>query len=341
MVPFAVSPRALKRRGLPLHRVVLGATAGLLALAVAGPVSAAPPVRAQVHDGVLRVTGTPFADAIQLHPAAGNPAIAEFDVNNDGVVDFSFPIADLSAIVVDGAGGDDRIALDTSRDAFPASLQIVLAGGAGDDELEGGLGHQVLLGGRGNDLIDGNQGADDQFGGPGDDVIVWDPGDGSDLADGGTGFDTLQFNGSDQGETFHAFQHDGRVTFTRNLGNIVMDLNDTEQIDLHALGGSDTLTVDDIDRSALREIDADLGSDTVNDSVVVNGSQANDAFSIDAASGAVQVNRAGAASTRISGITPEQFGSLVDTLEVDGLGGADTFSVGAGVNNLIGLSTND
>ena len=341
MARFTVSPRALERRGNLLPRVVLGAGAGLLALAVAGPVSAAPPVRAQVHDGVLRVTGTPFADAIQLHPAAGNPGIAEFDVNNDGVVDFSFPTADLSAIVVDGAGGDDRIALDTSRDSFPASLQIVLAGGAGDDELEGGLGHQVLLGGRGNDRIDGGPGADDQFGGQGDDIIVWDPGDGSDLADGGTGFDTLQFNGNGQGEKFHAFQHDGLVTFTRDLGNIVMNLNDTEAIDLHALGGSDTLTVDDIDRSALREIDADLGSDTVNDSVVVNGSQANDAFSIDAASGAVQVNRAGAASTRISGITPEQFGSLVDTLEVDGLGGADTFAVGAGVNNLIGLSTND
>jgi hypothetical protein len=159
--------------------------------------------------------------------------------------------------------------------------------------------------------------------------------------DGGSGFDTMQFNGSGGGEIFHAFQNGDRVTFTRNLGGIVMDVNDTEQIDLHALGGSDTLTVDDIDRSALREIDADLGSDTVNDSVVVNGSQANDAFSIDAASGAVQVNRAGAASTRISGITPEQFGSLVDTLEVDGLGGADTFAVGAGVNNLIELTTSD
>jgi len=63
--------------------------------------------------------------------------------------------------------------------------------------------------------------------------------------------------------------------------------------------------------------------------------------SIDAASGAVQVNRAGAASTRISGITPEQFGSLVDTLDVEGRGGADTFAVGAGVNNLIGLTTSD
>lgn len=341
MNPVTASPRALVRRGQPLHRVVLGATAGLLALAVAGPVAAAPPVRAQVHDGVLRVTGTPFADAIQLHPAAGNPAIAELDVNNDGVADFSFPAADLRAIVVDGAGGDDRIALDTSRDAFPASLQIVLAGGAGDDELEGGLGHQVLLGGRGNDLIDGNEGADDQFGGPGDDVIVWDPGDGSDLADGGTGFDTLRFNGSDQGEIFHAFQHDGGVTFTRNLGNIVMNLNDTEQIDLHALRGSDTLTVDDIARTALREIDADLGSDGFADSVVVNGSQAGDAFSIDAAAGAVRVSRAGAATTRVSGIDAPGGGFQSDTLDVEGLGGTDTFDVGAGVGAQISLLTVD
>jgi RTX calcium-binding nonapeptide repeat (4 copies) len=333
--------RAHRGRPTILPRVVLGASAGLLALAIAGPVQAAPPVHAQVHDGVLRVTGTPFADAIRLSLAVGDPSTVDVFVNNDPAADFSFADASLRAIVLDGAGGDDRLSVDTSNGAFPDAQPIILVGGAGDDELFGGLGHQTLLGGRGNDLIDGNQGADDQFGGSGNDVIVWDPGDGSDLVDGGSGFDTMQFNGSGGGEIFHAFQNGDRVTFTRNLGGIVMDVNDTEQIDLHALGGSDTLTVDDIDRSALREIDADLGSDTVNDSVVVNGSQANDAFSIDAASGAVQVNRAGAASTRISGITPEQFGSLVDTLEVDGLGGADTFAVGAGVNNLIELTTSD
>ena len=337
----ALLQRALHGRAALLPRLALGGTAGLLALAIAGPVQAAPPVHAQVHDGVLRVTGTPFADAIRLSLAVGDPSTVDVFINNDPHADFSFPDASLNAIVLDGAGGDDRLSVDTSNGAFPDAQQIILNGGAGDDELFGGLGHQLLLGGRGNDLIDGNQGADDQFGGPGNDVIVWDPGDGSDLVDGGDGFDTMQFNGSNGDEIFHASQNGGRVKFTRNLGNIVMDVNDTEQIDLHALGGSDTLTVDDIDRSALREIDADLGSDTVNDSVVVKGSQANDTFSIDAASGAVQVNRAGAASTRISGITPEQFGSLVDTLEVDGLGGADTFAVGAGVNNLIGLTTSD
>jgi len=341
MHSFTASPRALHGRGALLPRVVLGATAGLLALAVAGPVQAAPPFHVTTRDGVLRITGTPFSDTIALRLAQGNPAIVEVDVDNDGLADFSFADADFGAIVVDGANGDDRIALDTSRGAFPAAQQIVLSGGNGDDELSGGLGHQLLLGGRGNDTIDGNQGNDDQFGGPGNDTIIWDPGDGSDLADGGDGFDTMRFNGSGGDEIFHASQNGGRVKFTRNLGNIVMDVNDTELIDLQALGGSDALTVDNIDRSALREIDADLGSDTVNDSVVVNGSQANDAFSIDAASGAVQVNRAGAASTRISGITPEQFGSLVDTLDVEGRGGADTFAVGAGVNNLIGLTTSD
>ena len=70
-----VSARPSGRGTSLAPRVALGATAGLLALAVAGPVAAAPPVRAQVHDGVLRVTGTPFADAIRLSLAAGDPAI--------------------------------------------------------------------------------------------------------------------------------------------------------------------------------------------------------------------------------------------------------------------------
>ena len=34
-----------------------------------------------------------------------------------------------------------------------------------------------------------------------------------------------------------------RVTFTRNLGPIVMDLNGVEEIDVRALGGTDTVTV--------------------------------------------------------------------------------------------------
>jgi hypothetical protein len=323
-----------------LPRVALGATAGLLALAIAGPVQAAPPVRVAAHDGVVTITGTPFSDAIRLSLAAGDPATAQVDVNN-GAAAFSFPVAGVGAIVIDGARGDDRLSLDTSNGAFPDALQIVLFGGAGDDELFGGLGHQVLLGGRGDDLIDGNQGADDQFGGSGNDTIIWDPGDGSDLVAGGSGFDTMLFNGSDLDEIFRAVQSDNGVTFTRNLGSIVMDLRDTERIDLRALRGNDALTVENISSSALRQIDVDLASDGFADAVTVNGSAAADAFHISSAAGVVEVSRAGAVTTRIAGADAPGTGFQADTLAVDGLGGTDTFDVGAGVNGLIGLTTND
>ena len=74
--------------------------------------------------------------------------------------------------------------------------------------------------------------------------------------------------------------------------------------------------------------------------MIVNGSAAADTFPIAASAGAVDVSRAGAATTRITGADAPG-GLQFDTLDVEGLGGTDTFDVGAGVNALIGLSTND
>ncbi len=37
-----------------------------------------------------------------------------------------------------------------------------------------------------------------------------------------------------------------RVRFTRDIGNITMDLNDVEAVDVRALAGADTITVDDL-----------------------------------------------------------------------------------------------
>ena len=64
--------------------------------------------------------------------------------------------------------------------------------------------------------------------GAGNDVFQWDPGDGSDIVEGQAGTDTLLFNGSAGNEIFAATANGGRVLFTRNLGNIVMDLDDVE-----------------------------------------------------------------------------------------------------------------
>jgi hemolysin type calcium-binding protein len=333
--------RAQERRGHLTRRVVLGASVGLLALAVAAPAQAAPAVRVKAQDGVLHVAGTPFSDSVVLRLAAGNSAVGEILVDNDTAADFTFNVADVQAVVVDGGRGADRLSVDTSNGAFPAGLQIILNGGAGDDELLGGLGHQVLIGGSGDDTIDGNQGADDQFGGFGNDVIRWDPGDGSDLVDGGPGFDSMQFFGSAGSETFRAVQNGTRVTFTRDLGNIVMDLNDTERIDLQPLAGNDDLTVENIAGTDLRSIDVDLATDGFLDSVTVNGSAAADAFHIVAGAGTVSVSRAGTPTVRVSGADVASDFGQSDSLTVAGLGGSDSFDVGQGVTNLIDLHTID
>ena len=65
-----------------------------------------------------------------------------------------------------------------------------LAGGLGDDHLEGGRGNDTLMGGPGNDILDGGVRRDRLYGGSGDDVLTggksrdefhYQPGDGNDL----------------------------------------------------------------------------------------------------------------------------------------------------------------
>ena len=68
----------------------------------------------------------------------------------------------------------------------------------------------------------------------------------------------MLFNGSNGGEIFDVSANGERVLFTRNLGNIVMDLDDVETIDLNALGGADTITVNDLSGTDVNEVDLDL-----------------------------------------------------------------------------------
>ncbi len=53
----------------------------------------------------------------------------------------------------------------------------------------------------------------------------------------------MVFNGAGGNEIMAATANFGRVSFTRNLGGIVMDLNGVEAIDVNALGGTDSVTV--------------------------------------------------------------------------------------------------
>ena len=70
----------------------------------------------------------------------------------------------------------------------------------------------------------------------------------------------MLFNGSAGSELFEASANGGRVRFTRNLGNIVMDADDVENLDLNALGGTDVLTANDLSGTDLVDIDTGLAA---------------------------------------------------------------------------------
>ena len=151
---------------------------------------------------------------------------------------FSIDIGTSENLVVNANGGNDSF---SATGNLAALIKVTVDGSAGDDTLLGTNGADLILGGDGNDFVDGQQGNDIAFLGAGDDVFQWDPGDGSDVVEGQDGIDTLLFNGSAGDEIFALSANGGRALFTRNLGNIVMDLNDVETIDLNALGGADTI----------------------------------------------------------------------------------------------------
>ncbi len=95
--------------------------------------------------------------------------------------------------------------------------------------------------------------------GAGDDTFVWNPGDGSDTVEGQAGFDTMLFNGANIDEKIDISANGGRVRFTRDVANVTMDLNGVEGIDFNALGGADTITVNDLSGTDVTEVNLDLG----------------------------------------------------------------------------------
>ena len=85
----------------------------------------------------------------------------------------------------------------------------------------------------------------------------------------------MLFNGANIAERIDVSANGGRVRFTRDVANIVMDSNDVEKIDLNALGGADVLTVNDLSGTDLTRINSNLaasggGDDAAADNVVVN-----------------------------------------------------------------------
>src|SRR5262249_9409926 len=184
-----------------------------------------------------------------------NGSRVRFDRTN--LIPFSIDIGTTENLVVNGLGGDDTI---TASNGLAGLIQLTLDGGAGHDTITAGDGHDTPLGRHGAHLGTGGRASDVAFLGDGDDTFVWNPGDNSDRVDGQGGYDTLQFNGSNDNENFELSAAGSRLQLLRNVGNVTMDVIGVEQVDLNALGGSDVIIVNDLTGTGVFQVNIDLAS---------------------------------------------------------------------------------
>lgn len=267
----------------------------------AGGAEAAPPqphIDVSVRRNTLFVRGGRAAEVIAIRIPAAAPHLVSVDLGDDGTPEAEVPHDQFNRVVVFSGGGNDDVRVDeTPGTSLPFTIPYAVTGQNGNDTLRGTSGVDEMRGGAGADLVDGNGGNDTVFLGSGDDEFVWDPGDGSDVIEGLDGTDLMTFNGSGGNETFRAAANGERLRFTRNLGNIVMDTDDVEHVDVNALGGSDFVEVDDLSMTDVTSIDVDEGAalgtstpDGIIDSVFVDGTDGADDMSVDGSAGAATIS---------------------------------------------------
>ncbi|MGH9269964.1 MAG: hypothetical protein ACRDZ2_01685 [Ilumatobacteraceae bacterium] len=328
-----ITRNATIRRLAVLGAATVGSTCA--AVALAAPQAHAAGESAVVQGDTLTIDAGSGADRLALRLLAGSPNVLQVDFDDDGSAEHSFDRATFSRIDVSMGSGDDVFRVDQTNGAF-ADEALSIDGGSGNDGLNGGDGVEVFVGGSGRDAVDGNRGDDTGLLGSGDDSFRWDPGDGSDVVEGGSGTDTLDFNGAGANEVMSLSPNGSRSLFLRDVANIRMDMDDVEQLDLTALGGVDTVTINDMSGTDFRLAAVDLsgpagGGDQQADRVIVNGSDESD--DIDVSTDGARVDVTGLqTTTTITGA------ELADLLQVNGLGGDDTIDVDDAVAAVMGTS---
>jgi Ca2+-binding RTX toxin-like protein len=283
----------------------------------------------------VTVDGTNGSDNIQVSgtgssvTVAGLPATVTI-AGSEGAND---------KLIVDGGAGNDVI---NAAGLAAGTVQLTIDGGAGNDTITGSAGNDMLIGGDGNDVIIGGRGNDVAFLGNGNDTFVWNPGDGSDIVEGQAGTDTLVFNGAAVTENIDISANGTRVRLFRDVGNVTMDLAGIEHIQLATLGGADTVNVENLAGTEVKQVAIDLSEtagsgqgDGAADTVTVNGTAADDRISV-VRNGASLVVNGLAAQVTVSGFEPG-----TDSLVINGGDGNDTIIGSAGNETVIGGRGND
>jgi Ca2+-binding RTX toxin-like protein len=295
--------------------------------------------------GVLTITGNAHNNTIVVSRKLGGTIL----VNNHTVMGRGgrATVGNTKLIRVSGLGGNDKLSLNERKGSLPMARIFggdgndIITGGSGNDQLFGGSGNDTLIGGGGNDLLIGGGGSDAVNGGDGDDTFVWNPGDGSDAIEGEGGADTLQFNGSDANENIDLSANGSRLRLSSEIGNVTMDVSGVEQVNIAALGGADTITVNDQTATDLVLLNLNLSGsagsgDGQADSVIVNGTDGDDAVQIAAFENGNRIAVCGLLPhVNISGAEGTN-----DNVTVNTLGGNDVVDASSLSANLIGLTVN-
>jgi Ca2+-binding RTX toxin-like protein len=176
---------------------------------------------------------------------------------------FAIDIGTSENLVLNANGGDDSFSASGN---LATLIDITADGGADNDTLLGSDGIDLLLGGEGDDVVEGQDGTDEML-----------------------------FNGSGANENMTVSANGQRVLFTRDVAAITIDLDDVESITAKALGGTDTLVVNDLSGTDVANVAGDLaglggGNDAAPDNVVVNATNDNDAVAVTGAGPDAQVS---------------------------------------------------
>jgi Ca2+-binding RTX toxin-like protein len=232
--------------------------------------------------------------------------------------------------------GGDRLTLNGQggNDVINASS---LEAGAVTLTINGGLGNDIMLGSEGDDLINGGAGNDTALMGAGNDTFVWNPGDDNDTVEGQDGSDTLLFNGANVAEQITLSANGGRALFTRNVAVVTMDTDSVETIHFNALGGADSILVNDLTGTDVTKVEVDLGAtggggDGAADTITLNATSGDDVIFVSNNNGVVSVYGL-SAEVMIFNIDAN------DRLVINGLGGDDVIEA-SGLGSGIQLTAN-
>jgi hypothetical protein len=196
--------------------------AAMVTAMVFAAVRAEAAVVANVVGNTLVITGDDAENGILVSVVSGDPT--RIEVKDNAILVGTFDRATFNAITVNAGGANDAIHM--------SPFSTFTEPGA----LFGGPGNDIITTGNTNDTVNG---------GDGDDIITWNHGQGSDIIDGGPGNDQLNFDGNDDAEVMTIVPNGARISLTRDVGNITMDIATVEQLVIEAFGGADSVTAAD------------------------------------------------------------------------------------------------